>query len=230
MNEDSMKYSVATGNDPISGNMSTAQPDGERRNRRASDVYWHAGNVSTERRLALFGHRPVTVWLTGLSGAGKSTLAYEFEKLLLNEGRPCFVLDGDNIRHGLSRDLGFSAADRRENIRRAAEVACLMNGAGLIVITAFISPSREDRAAAGIIIGTQRFVEVHVSTTVEVCEARDPKGLYAKARAGQVAGFTGVSAPYEPPLAPALTLDTDAVRIEDSARNLFNHIAAKFFG
>jgi adenylyl-sulfate kinase len=233
MNKDMLNCGIDridTAGDPVFRSAAAAAPpEGERRNRRASDVYWHAGSDSTERRMALFGHRPATIWLTGLSGAGKSTLAYEFEKLLLNDSRPCFVLDGDNIRHGLSRDLGFSIEDRKENIRRAAEVAHLMNGAGLIVIAAFISPAREDRAMASAIIGAQRFVEVHVSTAVEVCESRDPKGLYARARAGQVAGFTGVSAPYEPPLTPSLVLDTGTAPIEDSARILFEHIAAQLF-
>ena len=193
--------------------------------RAATNVYWHAGKVSSAHRQTQFGHAPATVWLTGLSGAGKSTLAYELEKMLMDGGHPSFVLDGDNIRHHLNRDLGFSAADRRENIRRTAEVARLMNEAGLIVITAFISPLREDRAMARQIIGADRFVEVHLCTSASVCEARDPKGLYARARAGQIADFTGVSAPYEAPESPAFSIDTDALPIEAASRLLFNHLA-----
>lgn len=148
--------------------------------------------------------------------------------LLLAEGHPCFVLDGDNLRHHLNRDLGFSPDDRKENIRRAAEVARLMNEAGLIVVTSFISPYREDRAMASAIIGEERFIEVHVSTPVNICEARDPKGLYAKARAGQIPEFTGISSPYEPPLAPAVALDTGALSIEEAARALYSCLARRF--
>ncbi len=190
-----------------------------------TNLYWHAGKVTADHRQRQFGHAPSTVWLTGLSGAGKSTLAYELEKMLLDCGHPGFVLDGDNIRHHLNRDLGFSASDRRENIRRTAEVARLMNEAGLIVVTAFISPLREDREMARAIIGESRFVEVHVSTSVKVCESRDPKGLYARARAGQIADFTGISAPYEAPEAPALEIDTGVVPIELATRMLYDHLA-----
>lgn len=168
----------------------------------------HIGHVSTQDREKLFGHRPVTVWLTGLSGSGKSTLAYALEKRLTEQGHACFVLDGDNVRQGLNRDLGFSADDRAENIRRVAEVAKLFNDAGLIVITAFISPFRADRAEAREIIGDDRFIEVFVDAPLETCEARDPKGLYAKARAGEIAEFTGVSSPYEPPESPAVLVRT----------------------
>jgi len=195
--------------------------------RAATNTHWHAGKVSAETRGQSLGLRPATIWLTGLSGAGKSTLAYELERLLVAEGRPAFVLDGDNLRHHLNRDLGFSAEDRRENIRRSAEVAKLMNEAGLIVICAFISPSRADRALAGQIIGPAHFIEVHLSTPLSVCEARDPKGLYAKARAGQIAGFTGVSAPYEAPLAPALTLDTAALSLSDATAALHLHLCER---
>lgn len=168
----------------------------------------HIGQVSTEDRERLFGHRPVTIWLTGLSGSGKSTLAYALEKRLTEEGHACFVLDGDNVRHGLNRDLGFSADDRAENIRRIAEVARLMNEAGMIVITSFISPFRADRAGAKEIIGAERFSEVFVDTPIEVCEQRDPKGLYAKARKGEIAEFTGITSPYEAPDAPAVVIES----------------------
>ena len=165
-----------------------------------------------------------TVWLTGLSGAGKTTVALALAQALKAQGRAVAVLDGDQLRHGLNRDLGFSPEDRHENIRRTAEVARLMNAAGLTVIAAFISPYRTDRAMAAAIIGEAHFVEVHVSTPVAECEARDPKGLYAKARAGQLAQFTGVSAPYEAPLSPALRLDTQVLALEESVARLCRHL------
>lgn len=191
----------------------------------ACNIFWNAGRVSQQDRQQQLGHRPATVWLTGLSGAGKSTLAYEMELMLLAEKQPCYVLDGDNLRHHLNRDLGFSTEDRKENIRRAAEVARLMNEAGLIVITSFISPRREDREMACAIIGEERFIEVHVSTSARVCESRDPKGLYAKARAGQIPDFTGVSSPYEPPTAPALEIDMGRMTPDEAARTLRNCLA-----
>jgi adenylyl-sulfate kinase len=164
--------------------------------------------VSHLDRQKLLQQVPSTLWLTGLSGAGKSTLAFLLERKLLSEGRACYVLDGDNVRHGLNRDLGFTDHDRTENIRRIAEVARLMNDAGLIVITAFISPLRSDREMAKSIIGENAYREIFVSTAIEVCESRDPKGLYQKARQGIVKDFTGVSAPYESPLEPTLIIDT----------------------
>ena len=164
--------------------------------------------VSSDDRQKLLGQRGTTVWLTGLSGSGKSTVAQELERRLVDQGHACIVLDGDNVRHGLNRDLGFSAEDRQENIRRISEVAKLFNDAGMIVITAFISPYRADRDAAREIVGDS-FVEVFVDTPLAVCEQRDPKGLYAKARTGEIAQFTGISAPYEAPAAAELTLDTE---------------------
>jgi len=170
----------------------------------------HRGRVTTEERAAMLGQEPATIWLTGLSGSGKSTIAYALEEELVAAGHACMVLDGDNLRHGLCRDLGFSPADRAENIRRLAEVAKLFCDAGLIVITAFISPYRADRDAARGIIGAERFVETFVDAPLAECERRDPKGLYAKARAGQIPEFTGISAPYEPPEQPELHLDSGA--------------------
>lgn len=161
-----------------------------------------------------------TVWLTGLSGAGKTTVALALAQALKAQGRAVAMLDGDQLRHGLNRDLGFTPEDRHENIRRTAEVARLMNEAGLIVIAAFISPYRADRAMAAAIVGAEQFIEVHISTPVAECEARDPKGLYAKARAGQIAQFTGVSAPYEAPLSPALSLDTQVLVLDESVERL----------
>jgi bifunctional enzyme CysN/CysC len=189
------------------------------------DISWQRGKVTADDRARLLRQRAATIWLTGLSGSGKSAIAMELEQRLIEAGHACFVLDGDNLRHGLNRDLGFSPSDRKENIRRIAEVAKLFNDAGLFVITAFISPYREDRGTAREIIGTERFVEVYLSASVEVCERRDPKGLYAKARAGQIAEFTGVSAPYEPPLVPDLTIDTGASGLDESVATLFDYLA-----
>nr|WP_281218448.1 adenylyl-sulfate kinase [Janthinobacterium psychrotolerans] len=180
--------------------------------------------VTTGEQMKQAQSRAATVWLTGLSGAGKSSIAEALARRLQADGRPVAVLDGDLLRHGLNRDLGFTPEDRRENIRRTAEVARLMNAAGLSVIAALISPHRADRAMAATIIGDTHFIEVHVSTQLAVCEARDPKGLYARARAGQIAQFTGVCAPYEAPLAPAMTLDTQHQALEDSAGQLYRRL------
>ena len=194
---------------------------------RSTNVVWHPAKVSMSEREQHLRQRSATLWLTGLSGSGKSTLAFEVERRLLSQGRVCYVLDGDNIRHGLNRDLGFSAADRHENVRRVAEVARLMNDAGLLVITAFISPYRDDRALARSVIGQERFLEVWVNAELSTCESRDPKGLYAKARAGVIAEFTGVSAPYEAPLQPDLALDTSTRSVEDCTQDLLQLVAPR---
>jgi len=186
----------------------------------------HAGQVTAAQRAHLLGQRPVTFWLTGLSGSGKSTLAYALEQRLVAAGRACVVLDGDNIRHGLNRDLGFTAEERAENIRRVAEVARLFNDAGLIVITAFISPYRQDRQQARQIIGGDRFIETLVDTPLELCERRDPKGLYQKARAGQIPDFTGVSAPYETPEQPDLRLPTAEASVDAIVEKVWAYLAA----
>jgi adenylylsulfate kinase len=182
------------------------------------------GAVNAQDRMQILRQRPVTIWLTGLSGAGKSTVAFELEQQLVALGHACYVLDGDNVRHGLASDLGFSAKDRRENIRRVAHVAQLMNDAGLIVITALISPMREDRQMAREIIGAGRFVETYLSASVDTCARRDPKGLYAKARAGEIASFTGVSAPYESPSTPELDIDTATLTPQESVSTIFAHL------
>jgi bifunctional enzyme CysN/CysC len=173
------------------------------------------------------GPQAVTIWLTGLSGSGKSTIASELRTQLGQRGRPCHVLDGDILRQGLNRDLGFSHEDRAENIRRTAEVARLMNEAGVTIIVALISPFRQDRATARATIGPDRFLEVFVDAPLEVCESRDPKGLYAKARSGQVPEFTGISSPYEPPVAPDVHLQTAAVSPEEAARKVMDYLATK---
>ena len=167
--------------------------------------------VSVEDRQKLLGQKGSTIWLTGLSGSGKSTIAQQLEKELIDQGHICYILDGDNVRHGLNRDLGFSMEDRKENIRRIAEVAALMNDAGVIVITSFISPYISDRAAAREVIGDESFIEIFIDTPIEVCEQRDPKGLYKKARSGEIQQFTGISDPYEAPQDAEMTIETENI-------------------
>ena len=174
----------------------------------ASNLTFHVPTVSSADRERLLGQTGRVLWFTGLSGSGKSTLANATEAALHAAGRATFLLDGDNVRLGLNRDLGFSAQDRTENIRRIAEVAKLMADAGLVVLTAFVSPYAADRVAARAVVGEDRFVEIFVDTPLEECERRDPKGLYAKARAGQISDFTGISAPFEAPEAPNIHLLT----------------------
>lgn len=193
-----------------------------------TDIAWPNGKIDERRRTKLLGQRPCTVWLTGLSGSGKSTTAFALERRLSDQGKFVYVLDGDDIRRGLCRDLGFSEADRRENIRRVAEVAQLMNDAGLIVISAFISPYREDRQRAREIIGEERFIEIHLSASLATCEARDPKGLYKRARRGQIAHFTGIDAPYEVPEAPRLRVDTSVLSIDQSVDLILGTLLEEF--
>ncbi len=185
-------------------------------------VVWHGSQVSQAERCKLLNQQSATIWLTGLSAAGKSTLAFALERALIDLGHACYVLDGDNVRHGLNRNLGFSHEDRTENIRRIAEVARLMNDAGLIVIAAFISPYRADRALARSVIGADCFREVYVSTSLSVCESRDPKGLYIKAREGKVAEFTGISSPYEEPELPDLVIDTTQRSLDQAVSMLIS--------
>ena len=195
---------------------------------KSRNIEWQRGKVTPARRQKLLGTRAYTVWFTGLSGSGKSTLAFELEDKLFELGRACYVLDGDNVRHGLNRDLGFSPEDRTENIRRIAEVAHLFNDSGMIVIAAFISPYAKDRALARQIVGEDRFAEIHLTTSIEVCEERDPKGLYAKARAGALPDFTGISAPYESPVQPYMTLDTGTRSQDECVRALLNRLMEDF--
>lgn len=173
---------------------------------------------------SLLHQRGVMIWFTGLSGSGKSTVALGVERELHKRGILCRILDGDNIRSGINKNLGFSAEDRRENIRRIAEVGRLFVDTGIVTLAAFISPTNEARGMAADIIGTADFKEVYVSTPIEVCEQRDVKGLYAKARRGEIKDFTGVSAPFEPPVAPALTLDTSVLSLEESVNRVVNLI------
>jgi adenylylsulfate kinase len=167
------------------------------------------GKIARETREQMLGQRGCVVWFTGLSGAGKSTVSRALEERLIADGRLCYVLDGDNLRHGLNSDLGFEAKDRHENIRRIAELSALFVDAGLIVITAFISPYRADRELARRLAGRGRFVEVHLDVPLDVCESRDPKGLYRKARAGAIKDFTGIDHPYEKPENPEVTIKAD---------------------
>ncbi|MEM9068897.1 MAG: adenylyl-sulfate kinase [Myxococcota bacterium] len=190
---------------------------------KGTNLTWHQGEVSGDDRAKAHGHRGVALWLTGLSGSGKSTLSHRVERKLIERGVFAYVLDGDNVRHGLNADLGFGAEERKENIRRVGEVARLFVDAGAIVLTAFISPYREDRARARSLIG-DRFVEVHVAADLATCEARDPKGLYKRARAGEIPSFTGVSAPYEAPESPELRVDTGAADVEACASDVIAYL------
>lgn len=185
----------------------------------------HNSHVKPADRVKLLGYRPATVWLTGLSGSGKSTLAYALEKQLVENGHLAYVLDGDNIRHGLSKDIGFSAEFRHENIRRIAEVSKLFNDAGVLVIAAFISPYHRDRAMAREIVGSERFLEVHLNADISVCESRDPKGLYKKAREGLISDFTGVSAPYEVPESPDIHIDSASLSVAESVGRIVERLS-----
>ena len=185
----------------------TRHPDRLRHHRRAHNIHWQALDVSREAHARLKGQKPFILWFTGLSGAGKSTIANLVEKKLHGQGRHTFLLDGDNVRHGLNKDLGFTDADRIENVRRVGEVARLMADAGLIVITAFISPFRAERAMARAMQRDGEFVEIFIDTPLAEAEKRDVKGLYAKARAGELANFTGIDSPYEAPENPDITIN-----------------------
>ena len=188
--------------------------------RRAANIHWQAMDVNKTSRGALLKQKPAVVWFTGLSGAGKSTIANLVEKQLHAEGHLTYLLDGDNVRHGLNRDLGFTDADRVENIRRVTEVAKLMADAGLIVLVSFISPFRAERLMARERIGQNEFIEVHIDTSLADAEKRDVKGLYAKARRGELKNFTGISSPYEAPETPEVRVDTAHVSATDAATTI----------
>ncbi|MCM3760414.1 adenylyl-sulfate kinase [Alkalihalobacillus oceani] len=187
-------------------------------------LVWHEAAVSKEERWEQSGHKSAILWFTGLSGAGKSTLANALEKRLFEQGTRSYVLDGDNIRHGLNKGLGFSDEDRKENIRRIGEVAKLFVDAGTIVCTAFISPFREDRRQVRELVEAGEFVEIYVRCSLEECEARDPKGLYQKARAGEIPFFTGISSPYEEPEASELIIDSDKKTVEQSVDEIVDYL------
>ena len=187
---------------------------------KSKNIVWHHATITKEDREKLFSQKGVVIWFTGLSGSGKSTLANEVEGALFERGCHTYILDGDNIRHGLNKDIGFSPKDREENIRRIGEVAHLFAQAGVIVMTAFISPYLADRELARKLNKEGEFIEIYCRCSLEECERRDTKGLYKKARAGEVKEFTGISAPYEEPVQPELILDTDKESLKESAGNV----------
>ncbi|MBU0498388.1 MAG: adenylyl-sulfate kinase [Candidatus Thermoplasmatota archaeon] len=194
---------------------------------KATNVVWHEHIIKREEREHLLKQKGVVLWFTGLSGSGKSTIANEVAYALHKKGKLTYILDGDNIRHGLNKDLGFSPEDREENIRRISEVAHLFADAGLITLTAFISPYRKDRDYCRTLVGAGRFYEIYTKASLNTCEQRDPKGLYKKARQGLIKEFTGIDAPYEHPPTPEILIDTDKYSVEESAKivleTLMNH-------
>lgn len=194
---------------------------------KATNITWHHGDITQEAREQLNGHKAFTLWFTGLSGSGKSTLAHAVENALYARGCRTYVLDGDNIRHGLNKNLGFSPEDREENIRRIGEVSKLFTDGGVITLTAFISPYRADRDKAREIAVEGRFVEVYVKCDLAVCEERDPKGLYKKARAGEIPEFTGISAPYEEPEQAEIVVDTSNAALEESTNEVLAYLESK---
>ncbi|MBP6515145.1 MAG: adenylyl-sulfate kinase [Steroidobacteraceae bacterium] len=195
--------------------------------RRSENVHWQAVDVHKDVRAAQKGQRACVLWFTGLSGAGKSTIANLVEKRLHTLGRHTYLLDGDNVRHGLNKDLGFTEADRVENIRRVGEVARLMVDAGLIVLVSFISPFRSERQMARKLVQDGEFIEVFVDTSLAEAERRDPKGLYRKARSGQIANFTGIDSPYEVPEAAEIRVDTQSLSADAAAREIVEYIQAR---
>lgn len=193
---------------------------------KATNIVWHDAAVTAEERQQILGSKPCILWYTGLSGSGKSTIANAVDRILHDQGSHTYLLDGDNVRHGLNKDLGFTDTDRIENIRRITEVSRLFNDAGLIVSTAFISPFIADRDSARALVG-DNFIEVYVDTALEECEKRDPKGLYKKARAGEIPNFTGIDSPYEAPENPEIHLQTQDKSIEEAAREVVAYLTEK---
>jgi len=191
---------------------------------KAENLTWHIGEVDREARAAAHGHRGAVLWFTGLSGSGKSTIGHRVERMLIERGAFAYVLDGDNVRHGLNSDLGFAAEDRVENIRRIGEVARLFADAGALVLSAFISPYRKDRDRVRGLMSPGEFIEVFVDTPLEICEARDPKGLYKKARAGEISNFTGLDAPYEAPENPEVHLQTANLSVDEAAAQVIRFL------
>ncbi|MCW8127961.1 adenylyl-sulfate kinase [Microbulbifer halophilus] len=194
--------------------------------RKATNIHWHEGDVTREDRARMLGHKGVTLWFTGLSGSGKSTVAVALEKALAARGILSYRLDGDNIRHGINSNLGFSAEDRTENIRRVGEISKLFADSGVVVLSSFISPYREDREIVRRMHdeGELPYLEVFVDCSLEAAESRDPKGLYKKARAGEIRGFTGIDDPYEAPTAPELHLHTDQMTLEEEVEMILSNL------
>ena len=208
--------------------MSTTPTYGQLTNQGAStNIAWHHASVDRNARAEQRGHRSAILWFTGLSGAGKSTLANAVNQALFDRGLATYVLDGDNVRHGLCKDLGFSDADREENIRRIGEVAKLFLDSGVIVLTAFVSPFRADREKARALVEDGDFLEIYCSADLSVCEERDTKGLYAKARAGEIKEFTGISSPYEAPEDPELSVDTGAGDLESCVKQVVDALVSR---
>ena len=191
------------------------------------NTIYHAASVTRERRNQLNNHKSVVIWFTGLSGSGKSTLAHSVEEILFSKGCRTYVLDGDNVRHGLTSNLDFSNEDRKENIRRIGEVTKLMMEAGLIILTAFISPFREDRIAVRNLISDGDFIEIYCKASLETCEARDLKGLYKRARLGEIKNYTGINSPYEIPDNPELIIDIDQESLEESVSKIVSFLQKK---
>lgn len=189
-----------------------------------TDIVKHLGCITPEMREKLLRQKGCVLWFTGLSGAGKSTIAYELEQELYARGILSYVLDGDNIRHGLNKNLGFTSEDRKENIRRIAEVSALFANAGILTIVSFISPFIEDREMAKNIISKDKFVEIYIKASLELCEQRDPKGMYKKARSGLIQNFTGISSPYEPPKNPDIIVDTENLSVSQSAKYIVSYM------
>ena len=194
---------------------------------KSPNVIYHQASVTRERRNQSNNHQSVVLWFTGLSGSGKSTLAHALEEKLFNKGCKTFVLDGDNVRYGLNSNLDFSDNDRKENIRRVGEVAKLMLESGLIVMTAFISPFREDRAAVRNLISNSDFIEIYCKASLKTCEERDVKGLYKRARAGEIKNYTGIDSPYEAPENPELIIDTDKETLDESVSKIYRFLKRK---
>lgn len=190
----------------------------------SQNITWHDSEVTKAERQACHNHKSAILWFTGLSGSGKSTISVALEKALFERGLNTYRLDGDNVRHGLNNNLGFSPEDRQENIRRIAEVSKLMVDAGLITLTAFISPYKADRDRAREIVEDGEFIEIYTKASVEACEKRDPKGLYQKARTGEIPEFTGISAPYEAPEQPEIVIDTEETSIEEAVLQILNYL------
>ncbi|MBD3263717.1 MAG: adenylyl-sulfate kinase [Candidatus Omnitrophica bacterium] len=203
------------------------QEESSRTRKKSSNVVWHQTGISKQDREKRNGHRGIVLWLTGLPSSGKSTIATELQAQVFEKGCQVYILDGDNIRHGLNGDLGFSPQDREENIRRIGEVAKLFADSGFIAMTSFISPYRKDRNRARSLMKEGEFIEVFVKTDVSECERRDPKGLYKKARSGQIPEFTGISAPYEEPQSPEITVDTEKHSKEECAKIILDYLMEK---
>lgn len=191
---------------------------------KSTNIVWHESSVTKEDRQKLNNHKSGVLWFTGLSGSGKSTVSVALEKEIHALGIRTYLLDGDNVRHGLNKNLGFSPEDRTENIRRIGEVGKLMSDAGVLTLSAFISPYLEDRDQVRALLEEDEFIEIYVKCSVDACEARDPKGLYKKARAGEIKGFTGIDAPYEEPVKPEITIETDKQTLEESVQVIIDYL------